>query len=112
MRILVVDDDYNVRKAVVKSLKRLGHEVIEAENGQQALVCLQAQVIEMMITDFQMSGMNGLELIAKVREKFPQLKVIITSGGGLDQADIPHNVIFLPKPVSPDDWEKHTKEAL
>lgn len=111
MKILVVDDDLFVRKSVVRVLKSLGQEVLEAENGEMGLVILGQQFVDMLITDYQMPGMNGLELIALARKKIPQLKVIITSGGGLNLENIPTDVPFLPKPVSLNDLEKTIKEA-
>lgn len=67
-KILVVDDDAFTRKIVRRVLTDLGFaEIGEAESGESALVLLQAKTFDLIITDVQMPGINGLELVRRVR---------------------------------------------
>ena len=68
MRFLVVDDSSTMRRILKNSLKAVGFDdVAEAENGQVALTHLQSEKIDMVITDWNMPTMTGLELVAAMR---------------------------------------------
>lgn len=86
-KILIVDDEENVRKILSIQLKRLGHETQEAENGVKALDCLKASEFNCLITDLKMPEMDGLELLQLTRKRYPQIPVImITAHGTIDTA--------------------------
>jgi CheY-like chemotaxis protein len=80
--ILVIDDDETFRRMLRRTLQRLGHEVIEAAEGREALRVLQDAAIELVMTDILMPGMEGIETIRWLRQRAPQLPVIAMSGGG------------------------------
>lgn len=82
MKILFVDDDEMVRYALVEYLRRLGHDVTEADNGRKALTTIQTQTFDLVITDIIMPEVEGVELTIKLRESFPDLPIIVISGGG------------------------------
>ena len=65
--ILVVDDSETVRQVLQLTLSKAGFEVVEAEDGVDALNKLTAQPVDMIVTDLNMPNMDGLELIKKVR---------------------------------------------
>ncbi len=65
--IMTVDDSSSIRQMVSFTLKQEGYEVLEAVNGQDALVKLSDKTINMMITDLNMPNMDGIELIKNVR---------------------------------------------
>ncbi|MEZ4225381.1 MAG: response regulator [Polyangiaceae bacterium] len=68
--VLVVDDSRSIRMLVSKVLKQAGFEVVEAENGKDALAKLaQASNVQLVITDLNMPVMDGLELIQAIRQK-------------------------------------------
>ena len=76
MRLLVVDDSSTMRRIVKNSLKSVGYDnVVEAENGEGALARLQAEKVDLVVTDWNMPVMNGLELVAAMRSS-PALKEI------------------------------------
>jgi two-component system cell cycle response regulator CpdR len=80
-RVLVVDDDPLVLDVTASMLEDLGCEVVTADAGPAALEKLAAdERIEVLITDIQMPGMDGYELIEKARERRPQLRVLACSG--------------------------------
>jgi CheY-like chemotaxis protein len=79
-RILVVDDDEIVRLLLRTVLERRGHSVIEAENGDEGLRCYRSAPADLVITDIQMPGMDGLQMIKELRSAFPTVKIIAISG--------------------------------
>lgn len=81
-KILVVDDEQNIRNILCESLKREEHEVFEASSGQEATEILDGNAIELMITDLVMPGKTGLDLIMEIKDKLPELNIIAISGGG------------------------------
>lgn len=66
-RVLVVDDSPAQRRVLSASLSRQGFEVVEAGSGQEALDCLAAEPVDLILSDWMMPGMDGLELCAQVR---------------------------------------------
>ncbi len=81
-KILVVDDEQNIRNILRESLKKEQHEIFEASSGQEASDILDKHAIEIMITDLVMPGKTGLDLIMEIKEKIPELSIIAISGGG------------------------------
>ena len=68
MRLLVVDDSSTMRRIIRNNLKAVGYEdVVEAENGESALARLTTDKVEVIITDWNMPVMNGIELVTKLR---------------------------------------------
>ncbi len=78
--VLVVDDDRLVRRFMSESLRSLGYEVKDTDNGVDALVLLDAQRFDLLLADFAMPGMNGAELAKAAQMKQPGLPVLIVSG--------------------------------
>jgi CheY-like chemotaxis protein len=81
-RILLVDDDDSFRKMLRLSLERLGHEVVEARDGKEAVRLVREGTPDVMVTDLVMPEKEGLETIDEVRRQYPGLKIIAMSGGG------------------------------
>jgi CheY-like chemotaxis protein len=83
MKILLVDDDPVIRRAIASHLIKLGHRVSESWNGLQALKvysdCLLADNFDLVITDYSMPGLTGAELIQKLRKLEPHLKIVMVS---------------------------------
>ncbi|MDT9546446.1 MAG: response regulator [Chlorobium sp.] len=83
MNILVIDDDPAVRKFICTTLKREGHQVIEAGDGITGIQMLnENKGITLMITDLIMPEKEGIETIMEVRKTHPDIKIIAISGGG------------------------------
>ena len=85
--ILVVEDDTDLRATTTLALESLGYKVVEASNSVAALQVLNTQPsIDMLFTDvFMPGGMLGPELAVRAKESKPQIRVLYTSGYGLDQ---------------------------
>ncbi len=82
-RILVVDDEVELRTLLRKVLTRRGHDVIEAENGSMAISMVeQGEKLDLIITDIFMPDTDGIEVLRHLRAKFPELKIVVMSGGG------------------------------
>jgi PAS domain S-box-containing protein len=81
-RIMVVEDDPDVRQFIVNALKRLGYSVVSAENGPQAMVvATEADKIDLLISDVVLpGGMTGPDVADRFLEIFPKGKVLFTSG--------------------------------
>ena len=83
-RILVVDDEAEVRKSVRLILTKAGYEVVEAEDGGKAMEVMNsgdnARMIDTIISDIYMPNMNGMEAIAYFRSQFPSIPVIVLTG--------------------------------
>ncbi len=95
MKILIVDDDMLIAMSTVDMLEDLGHEVLEANSASQALDLLrEIEGIDLMITDYSMPRMNGMELARSARELRPDLPILLATG----YAELPGGpVIDLPR---------------
>ena len=98
LTILAVDDDYLVLTNLTAMLEDLGHTVLEATSGQQALeIFARVPAVEMVIADQAMPRMSGLQLIAAIRAARPGFPVILASGF----AELPPGVETFPRLVKP-----------
>jgi len=81
-KVLVVDDETIVRESLRDWLSDVGHQVLTAENGPQALEIIQKEEPRIVIADLVMPGMDGIELLKRVREISPSIEVIIITAYG------------------------------
>ena len=81
-RILVVDDNPDMRRSLEQLLGLLGYEVETAADGNQALAAHRARAASIVITDIFMAGKDGIETIAAFKREWPFVRVIAMSGGG------------------------------
>ena len=84
-RILVVDDEREVRVATRRILERSGHEVVEAGTGEEGIEVLETTAVDLVITDIMMPGQGGVESLAQMRELYSGLRVIAMSAHALDE---------------------------
>ena len=99
--VLVVEDEALIRMDVVDQLEDEGFLVFEAANADQAIAILAAQPsIQILFTDIDMPGsMDGLKLAAAVRDRWPPVKIIVTSGyRTVEITDLPDGSVFFSKP--------------
>ena len=82
IRILVIDDDINIREMLKECLERAEYEVLVASDGKAALKLHSANPVDLIITDIVMPEKDGLETIMEFRRRFPAVKVIAISGKG------------------------------
>ena len=81
-KILVVDDDQQVRVMLQRALERQGYEVVVAEDGQQAVEVFEPGEMPLVITDIVMPQKEGIETIMDLRAQDPGVNIIAISGGG------------------------------
>src|ERR1051325_9838840 len=84
-KILVADDEQNLRRVLVAMLRRDGHDVVQAASGVEAIERLSE--VDVVITDLRMPGADGMEVLRTASKGFPQVPVImITAYGSVGQA--------------------------
>ncbi len=82
-KILVVDDEASVRETIRLQLKRTGHEIIEAEDGLQAISLLgssNSHGVSVIICDVRMPNINGIEAVSFFRKDHPSIPIIVLTG--------------------------------
>lgn len=110
LNIMLVDDDDAVRQGTAMMLESLGHRVVEASSGAEALTALDAE-IDLVITDYAMPGMSGMEMSKVIASTFPTLPVLYITGYA-DIADMQlTNAIIVQKPFSESDLQAKISEA-
>ncbi|WP_287905920.1 response regulator transcription factor [Chloroflexus sp.] len=86
-RVLVVDDEQNIRLTLNALLSRAGYAVTTAATGEEAVELFERESFDLMLVDLQMPGMKGMEVVAKVREAGHDAIIIVLTGhGSLDSA--------------------------
>ncbi len=86
-KVLIVDDEPNIRRILQASLERSGYAASAAENGEDALAKLDSNRFDLVITDVMMPGMTGVELLNQIKSRWPELPVLImTAYGTIPQA--------------------------
>ena len=107
-RILVIDDDPEIRETVRRILASRGHTVELAQDGKVGIAALAQHVPDLVITDVFMPDQDGIETIIELRKAFPNLRVIAMSGGStgglmslLDDMEAFGANATLPKPFTP-----------
>ena len=115
-RILVVDDDDNLRWVLQTQLEDSGYEVATAEDGAVAVAFLQHSRPALVLTDLKMPGMSGLELLQQIRADEPELPVIVITAFGTIQSAVEAVKAgaydYLTKPIDYDDLALGIRRAL
>ena len=106
MRILIVDDEPNIRRTLRVALEAMGHEAFEATSGPAALRLIERHPADAALVDLRLGAESGLDLIGPLLEQLPRLAVVvITAHASLDtalEAMRRGAVDYLPKPFTPD----------
>lgn len=114
--ILVVDDDASFRASICRVLQRGAYRTLQAESAEEALELLESELPDLVLSDVQMPGMGGLELLQTVRERHPTLPMVMMSG--MNSIDVAVKSVqagaldFLEKPCSPERLEVTLANAL
>jgi signal transduction histidine kinase/CheY-like chemotaxis protein len=117
LRVLLADDERNVRLSLGLLLRTGGHEVIECEGGEQAVMTHRAAAdrIDVVILDMMMPDMSGREVFARMRAVDPSVPVIVSSGfsvgSDLEELRGEPGVIYLAKPYTTEQLERALVEA-
>ncbi len=117
-RILVVDDEPGIREGCRKILESEGYDVEVAEDGLQglAMATRKEKPFDLVLADLKMPGMDGVELLGKIREHDPEIiTIVITAYATLEtaiQATRQGAYGYLPKPFTPDELLLHLRKGL
>jgi CheY-like chemotaxis protein len=114
--ILIVDDNPNMSTLLAEMFEIFDYESVRASGGMEALEELEKGSFSMVITDLRMPNMTGLELLEKVKEKYPKLPVVLISGYSVEGCDVEDGTVkpdgFLAKPFMMSDIEKLLNSLL
>ncbi|MBU2883506.1 sigma-54 dependent transcriptional regulator [Psychrosphaera sp. B3R10] len=105
-QILVVEDDSGLREALVDTLSIAGYSVVEADSAEAALVVMKQRVIDLIVSDVQMGGLTGLDLLKSVKKLYPQTPfLLMTAYATIDHAveAMKYGAIdYMAKPFAPE----------
>ncbi len=79
-RILIVDDEEAILKAIGRVLSKASHETVLANHGEEAVSCMEREVFDLLITDLKLPGISGIRVIEQFKKRFPQGQVIVITG--------------------------------
>jgi two-component system, cell cycle response regulator CpdR len=118
-RILVVDDEREIRKAVQRALERDGHEVTVAVDGLDGARAVRSLAVDLALIDIHMPEMDGIELLVNLKAAAPTMPVIVMSGGDqsrrldlLKDATLLGATGILAKPFTLDELREAVTRAL
>jgi two-component system, cell cycle sensor histidine kinase and response regulator CckA len=113
--ILVVEDNPAMRRVTIRQLRELGYRILECERAAEALDVLQRERVDLLFTDIVMpGGLDGLELAHLAHERWPTLKIVLTSGFPQARVDAGElgNLRLLSKPYHREELAAALREAL
>ena len=117
-RIMIVDDVASIRQIVTKVFQDVGYQVTEAARGEEALDLAKIKRVHLVITDVEMPGMSGLELIRSLRElkTYKTTPILIlardASDGNIKKAEALGASGFIEKPFTPERLLSVTNQVL
>jgi DNA-binding response OmpR family regulator len=85
--VLVIEDDSDLREMLETLLRRAGYRVSAAENGRDGMRVVRDESIDIVVTDILMPVQEGIETIAELKRRYPKVRVIAMSGGGIVQPE-------------------------
>jgi signal transduction histidine kinase len=114
-KLLLVDDEKDIREVLVLPLSDLGYHIFEAENGKEALRIFKRIQPPIVLTDIKMPGMDGIELLQKIKHENPETEVIMITGHGDMELAIRslkcEATDFITKPINVDALEIAIRRA-
>ncbi len=115
-RVLVIEDNETMRGGVALVMERMGHEAVEAASGPEGLGRLQEQAFDLVITDYKMEEMDGLEVLQTVRQERPDTDVVLITAYGTIEIAVEAMkmgaVDFIAKPFPPDALRLKVEKVL
>jgi CheY-like chemotaxis protein len=102
LRVLFVEDNEDLQLLTTEFLRMLGHEAAPFSSAEEALEALETGTFDVLMTDVGLPGMSGLELAAKLSQRYPDMGLILASGygDGVDLGDLRHKAVVLTKPYT------------
>ncbi len=87
-KILIVDDDIVLLDLMIRRIKRMGLKADRAKNGTEAMELIDQNCYDLIVTDIYMSGVSGLDLLKRAKEKDPKTQVVVITGGATIEAAV------------------------
>jgi DNA-binding NtrC family response regulator len=115
-RVLIIDDEAAIRESLQILLEDEGYEVVNAQDGEEGLSLLDAQAVDLVLLDFQLPDRNGLEILKDIRERDPEMAVIMITAYGT-----PENAVaaiqggaanFIAKPWTNEKLQADVRSAI
>ncbi|UCS92520.1 response regulator [Echinicola marina] len=115
--ILVIEDDLLILKMVEFRLKKEGHKVILAEDGNEGVKALEENTPDLIITDIMVPFKSGIEIIEFARAKYPECPIIVLSALGEEEGTVMEAFNlgvsdFVPKPFNPNELAIRVKRLI
>ncbi|MFQ5789179.1 MAG: sigma-54-dependent transcriptional regulator [Acidobacteriota bacterium] len=114
--LLVIDDQASIRESMVITFRREGYQVQGAESGEGALEIISRQPLDLVITDLRLSGMNGIEVLKRVKEMSPDTEVVVMTAYGTIEGAVEAiksgAYDYLTKPFQPEELTLVARRAL
>ncbi|MGB7997547.1 MAG: sigma-54 dependent transcriptional regulator [Photobacterium halotolerans] len=105
-RVLIVEDDEGLREALVDTLALAGYQWLEADSAEQALLLLKSEQVDIVVSDVQMAGMDGLGLLRNIKQHWPKLPVLLmTAYANIEDAVLAMKdgaIDYMAKPFAPE----------
>ena len=105
--VLVVDDEKNIRLTFSETMTQMGFDTRTASNGEEALTKMQGTEFDLVLLDLRMPGMDGIEVLRRIRERCPKVRVIMITAHGTVESAVEAMklgaVDFIQKPCTPDE---------
>ena len=115
-KILVVDDERDMRLVLVKYLQKFNYEVLEAGSGKAALEMIESGAPDLILCDFKLGDTDGITLLAKIKSQFPRIPVIFITGYGDIKVAVDVMRLgaydYVTKPLFPDEILLTIRKAL
>jgi CheY-like chemotaxis protein len=115
-RVLLVDDERDLLEVLAQELRQMGFEVTALDNGRAALEAVCCRRFDALITDLKMPGMDGLEMLRRLKQTDPHLPVIVITGYASDRArracDAREAYGLLLKPFTLEDMRRMVEAAV
>jgi DNA-binding NtrC family response regulator len=106
-KILIVDDEKNIRITIRRSLETDQYKILEAISGEEALDILSSSLVDIVLLDLKLPGISGLDVIRKMKKMGLHSKIIIISAHGTIESAVESMKLgasdFIEKPFTPDD---------
>ena len=102
--LLVVDDQASIRESMLITFRREGYGVETAASGEEAIGILEQKPFDLVITDLRMSGMDGIQVLEKVKEMSPDTEVVVMTAYGHCGSGCMHTKILMDA-ANPAQWE-------
>ena len=116
-RVLIVDDEENLRKTLALGLKVEGFDTVQASSGVEAIEMLgRGLVVDIALVDLMMPGLNGLEVARQMTREHPEIVVLLCSAYHLSHSQLDRSncgaIGFVPKPYSLTELTSYLREKL